>query len=455
LSGTSAQITVNGRTTSLLLYYTSANQIAGLLPSSTPPGTGTITVTYNGQAGGPSPITVLQNNFGVYTVPQNGSGPGIVTFPDYSLVSQTKAANPGETLIIWGTGLGAVSGDEAAGALPGDMTNLPVQVWLGGVSATVVYRGRSGCCVGEDQIAFVVPANVTGCNLPLAVQINNQVSNYSTMAVAASGRACVPGVPVVPTSVANLPEPRIGFVELEREVNPPPQSPQDQPSSDTASVNMLRLGISGAELNVRNDGPAPGSCMVIPGAPEESDPPILGLLNAGPALTLRGPAGATKTIPRSGAQYAARIGDTTPGNFLDPGAFTLTGPGGPDVGAFTASFTIPAFTWTNKPENNTIGVNRSQGARITWTGGDPEGYVRIGGEAGAPTAGAFAAFECIARAASGSFTIPPSVLLALPANGRGVLTVSSRPSITLFTAGGLDFGGIATSASFRVFANYQ
>jgi hypothetical protein len=68
LSGTSTQITVNGRTTSLLLYYTSANQISGLLPSGTPPGTGTITVTYNGQVGGPSPITVLLNTFGEYTV---------------------------------------------------------------------------------------------------------------------------------------------------------------------------------------------------------------------------------------------------------------------------------------------------------------------------------------------------------------------------------------------------
>src|SRR5206468_12312422 len=111
---------------------------AGLLPSGTPTGNGTITVTYNGQAGGPSPISVLTNNFGVYSVPQNGSGPGIVTFADYSLVSQTKAANPGETLIIWGTGLGAVTGDEAAGALPGDLTNIPVRVLVAGVPATVV-----------------------------------------------------------------------------------------------------------------------------------------------------------------------------------------------------------------------------------------------------------------------------------------------------------------------------
>lgn len=92
LSGTSAQITVNGTTTKLLFYYTSATQIAGLLPSSTPAGNGAITVTYNSQTGSPAPITVQPNNFGVYTVSQNGSGPGIVTFADYSLVSQADTS---------------------------------------------------------------------------------------------------------------------------------------------------------------------------------------------------------------------------------------------------------------------------------------------------------------------------------------------------------------------------
>jgi uncharacterized protein (TIGR03437 family) len=221
LAGTSAKVTVGGQSVDLLLYYTSANQIAGLLPSSTPIGNGTITVTYNNQTGAPSPITVVPNNFGVYTVPQNGSGPGIVTFADYTLVSQTRdancgspqtscgAANPGETLIIWGTGLGAVTGDEASGPLPGDMPNVPVQVFVGGISAKVLYRGRSGCCVGEDQIAFVVPDNLTGCLVPLAIQINNRVSNYSTISVAPSGRACVPAVSVVPPGFTALPQPRI------------------------------------------------------------------------------------------------------------------------------------------------------------------------------------------------------------------------------------------------------
>jgi uncharacterized protein (TIGR03437 family) len=56
------------------------------------------------------------------------------------------AANPGDTLILWGTGLSAVSGSDAAGAgLGQNMPNLSLQLWVGGVQAKVIYQGRSGC----------------------------------------------------------------------------------------------------------------------------------------------------------------------------------------------------------------------------------------------------------------------------------------------------------------------
>ena len=161
------------------LYYTSATQVAALMPSNTPLGTGTITVTNNGQVGNPAPITVVQNNVGIFTATSDGQGAGIVTYPDYSLVSPVKAANcggvyttcgaanPGDTLTVWATGLGPVSGNETAGAGLGvDMTSVDAKLWLGGIQAQIVFKGR-GCCIGEDQIAFVVPDNApTGCAVP-------------------------------------------------------------------------------------------------------------------------------------------------------------------------------------------------------------------------------------------------------------------------------------------------
>jgi uncharacterized protein (TIGR03437 family) len=48
LNQTSVSVTVNGVTTTPGLYYTSASAVSAVLPSSTPVGTGTVTVTYNG-----------------------------------------------------------------------------------------------------------------------------------------------------------------------------------------------------------------------------------------------------------------------------------------------------------------------------------------------------------------------------------------------------------------------
>ena len=48
LNGTSVSITVNGITTHAILYFVSPNQIAAILPSATPVGTGQITVTAGG-----------------------------------------------------------------------------------------------------------------------------------------------------------------------------------------------------------------------------------------------------------------------------------------------------------------------------------------------------------------------------------------------------------------------
>jgi len=448
----------------MLLYYTSATQIAGLLPSSTPAGTGTIVVTYNGTPGPPGPITVVQNNLGVYTVSQNGAGPGIVTFADYSLVSGTKAANPGETLIIWATGLGPVSGNEAAGALPGDMPDIPVKVWVGGVAATVVYRGRSGCCVGEDQIAFVVPAGVVDCNASLVIQINNQISNNSTMAIAASGRTCIPALAGESVEILNKSPLSLGFIGVFRESFPAtPGGPATK--SDGADGNFLKASATGAQISATLGTVPLGSCQVTtstftPGSQgSHKDEPgfSFSLLDAGAALTLTGPSG-TRTLSKSkDGGFRGQLGDGSPGNFLDPGNYTLTGPGGSDVGKFTASITLPQpLVWTNQASLAT--VTRANGVTVNWTG-DPKGTVEINGDSsfitgGGTGIGVNAAFKCLALAASGTFTVPAYVLLSLPPQ-FGNLTLGGIAPSASFTATGLDAGLFSAGSSNTISVTYR
>jgi hypothetical protein len=70
------------------------------------------------------------------------------------------------------------------------MPNLNIHVFVAGVEAAIQYRGRSGCCVGDDQIVFVVPAGVEGCALPVYVEVDNVLSNFVTMSGGNGGAVC-------------------------------------------------------------------------------------------------------------------------------------------------------------------------------------------------------------------------------------------------------------------------
>src|ERR1700685_3824929 len=74
LNGMTISVTVNGITTTPAIYYAIPTQVAAVLPSTTPVGTGTITVSYNGQSGS-APLLVTKSAFGMLTA--NGIGSGL------------------------------------------------------------------------------------------------------------------------------------------------------------------------------------------------------------------------------------------------------------------------------------------------------------------------------------------------------------------------------------------
>jgi uncharacterized protein (TIGR03437 family) len=444
LGGTSVAITVGGTMVAALMYYTSFNQIAFLVPSNTPVGAGTITVTYAGQQGAPAPIAIIPNNVGIFTVTSDGQGAGIVTYPDYSLVSATRAANcsgvnttcgaanPGDALIIWATGLGPVNGNDAAGAGLGvNMTNIPLTIWLGGVQVQASYQGRSGCCVGEDQIVFTVPANAPlGCAVPLSVQIGNLISNSVVVPIAAVGsRSCTPSNPafppavVVPLSTTSGP-----FTYADIDLMRQDQSPG---FVDKVHGEFARFTIAPAVQPFfvsYVDSPASGTCEIfnnLNGQPPAPLVPVAGL-DVGQQITVQGPNG-NKNVAGSGGTYTAMI--SANGSFLSAGTYTVSAPGGADVPKFSAQVTLPtmpAMTSPTPDAPNPTTVTRSNGLTVTWTGGQANEIIQLEGfSATDNTYNVGADFLCSVPAAAGTFTIPPSVLLAMPAGNFGGLIFRS------------------------------
>jgi uncharacterized protein (TIGR03437 family) len=100
---------------------------------------------------------------GVFTVASNGTGYGKVQHADFSPVTAQNPAQVGETVAVYLTGLGTtdpVIADGSAGPAS-SQTNSTIQVYMGGVAATVGYSGLAPQLAGLYQLNVTVPSGVT------------------------------------------------------------------------------------------------------------------------------------------------------------------------------------------------------------------------------------------------------------------------------------------------------
>ena len=458
IGGTSATVTVGGTTVNVIMYYSLASQIAGILPSSTPTGTGTIKITYQGQSV-TGPITVVQNNIGIFTVSQTGNGDAIAFVnTDNGLITPTHAANPNDVIVFWGTGLGPVTFDETKAAVQTNMTNVPLKVYIGGQQVTVLFAGRNACCSSVDVVYVAVPSGVSGCSVPVIMQINNLVSNATTIAVATDGtRTCTPTNPSV--TLTGQGTFSTGGLVLSRSVAVSAgiggiggtTTKSDSISGSFIKITPAPVSTLGSLLDI----PAYGSCLVAQynglSFPQTPQAPTVQYLDAGPSIAMSAPFG-SKTIAKSSANgvisYSLILDQTA--TTLVAGAYSFTGPGGADVGPFSVNFNNPApLNWT--PPST---ITRANGATISWTGGDPNGYLTITGTStyigDSQANSGSVTFLCTARVSAGSFTVPPPVLLALPPSSAlsgtaivlpGTLSLGTTSLSATFQATGLSLGG--------------
>jgi uncharacterized protein (TIGR03437 family) len=487
LSGVSVSVTVNGTTTSPLLYFLSSGQINAVLPSATPVGTGTITVTTSAGASAAFPIQVVESAFGLLTT-NYGSGPAkgydasVDATNQYVLFNFSEAVNPGDILELWGSGLGPV---------PGDATGVAVtpkaQVYIGGILVVPSYAGRSSY-TGLDQINVAVPAGIAGCYVSVVVQTGDYVSNFATLPVTATGRTCTDTNNPLTASILNELGPTgslsAGFISLSQLTTPGitvDGVTVGGSTIDTSSASFEKItssqfnaGAFAAALGFSSIG----SCLVdfFTTTSTSTTTAPLGFqfvpLNAGPDIDISGPDGVlampfqtldgldTYSSPLAGASFIPASG----------GSFTFSGTGGPDVGAFTtpAIQIAPAVTWSNAASIST--VTRSNGLTVKWTGGQTGGYVGITGVSltGVTTnASSYLAglFTCQVPASVGTFTVPPTVLLSLPPSSTtseggvtiplGFLLLSNAAAPVSFTAPSLNVGVVEASVEDLLFVTYQ
>jgi uncharacterized protein (TIGR03437 family) len=461
VSGVSVAATVGGTTVQCFVYYISPTQIDAVLPSSTPLGTGTVTVTNNGAKSGTFPITVVQSAFGMLSY--NGTLAAAYD-ANNNLLTPTNSANINQTIVLWGSGVGADPGndDKLYPQKINNLTNIPMQAFIGGVVAPISYRGRSQY-PGVDQVVLTVPPGVpVGCYVSIAIVSGSIVSNWSTIPIAASGRSCADPI-VIPPGSGTSTTLKVGTLIISQTTSITPQATQ---TLSTVGGLFLSETLTNFSSTAGSNQASIGNCVVYTssGAGSTSGSVTTSPLDAGATITVNGP-GTPGSVPLSvssllGSNFAYYVpaGLTVPNTFIPAagGAFVFdNGAGGKDVGHFTATLNLPgSFVWTNAAQISA--VNRSQGVNVTWTGGASGAYVIISGGSSVIVSGkaVSASFSCEAPVSAGQFTVPVPVLLSLP-GGSGSLGLATSIGTQMFTASGLDYGVLSGSMSTAKTVTYN
>ena len=432
LGGTSVRIRQGNSSVDAYLVFSSASQINGIVPSNAPLGDAELIVTFNGRSTPPVAVRTVRNNLGIFSV-GGGRGPGIIQNfiapTDQPLNTRNATAKPRQIITLWGTGAGPINTPDNVAPPVGDLP-YEFELQIGGKRARLLYNGRAPCCSGVDQIVAEIPADVPfGCSVPVQARAGELWSNTVTMAISADGSPCSdPRNPL-----ASIPQSggKIGVVSLLRAGASLRTAEGLQTLSVDLGVGLFTDVAAGGELGFSplTALPPPGSCQtyastqdltsLISGALPGGTLNGAKMLNAGSQLTVTPSGGRALPLARTDdGTYLGLLGGGIPGLgstplVLNAGTFRIAGPGGADVGNFQVDVTLgPPLVWSNREQLTSI--DRRQPFDITWTGGGADQNVLIAGLSSDQTTKATAVFVCLAPAAAGRFSVPPSAMSNLP-----------------------------------------
>ena len=138
----------------------------------------TIEVSLNGAVSPALQVPVLAAQPGIINYAGAGGNFGVILHADFQLADTAHPAVAGEIVLIYCTGLGAVSSTPADGAAAsGQSTLVAAEVTIGGIKSTVIFSGLAPGFVGLNQVNVQVPAGLKSGNQPVVVTSGGVSSN--------------------------------------------------------------------------------------------------------------------------------------------------------------------------------------------------------------------------------------------------------------------------------------
>ncbi len=441
LSGAAVEIHKDDATLRALLVSVSPNDIEAILPSNAPLGIAELVVVRDGTRSEPFQFRIVQSSFGAFYTAEQRWGQGLIRNSeqgsDGAWNGIDDSAQPGRTVTLLGTGLGAEPGSDSSAPHRVSVASAHPDITVGGRPVTkILYAGRSAGGIGMDELAFQVPADAPqGCHVPVQVRFGPIASNFVAMAIHKGGGACTdPGDWIRSASdritsagviIANHAD---MWFDLEG-------SGSTRFRVDSAFAKFVEAAPVRGSTDRKLSFPPPGTCTA-----QEHVTRMLGMLStlspldliegvpldAGEHLTFHGPHD-IRTIGKpqgSRLTYGGVLGGNPPVPatntfplFLFPGTYAVSGDG-PGTGPFEADVEVSnPIRWINRAQIDS--VDRSRGVTVRWDAARRDSLILIVAVNANNDTGAFGRALCVVAAQPGEFTVPPAVLTNLPPTRPG------------------------------------
>ncbi len=414
-------------------------QIEARMPDAIRTGAAAVIVSVDRHESARFPITIVPSNPGIFSLNGLGWGP-----------ARKEIARPGGRVSLRVNGL-AQDGRAI--------------VVIGGVSVTATRM--------HDELIFTIPSNAPeGCYVPVYIPVSpSRASNVVTIPIAKSGACSTEPAPALDTDTIGVAViARTSMQQRDGDFISDDASLVFAPKHDAIATSPLLMlppagTCSSYAVNAQSDDALPNSISAALAS-------LLGTrgLDAGSQMSLRRgeDSRAIVRVNRVPGYYRGQLGEDgphrnprAPALFLAPGDFAISSPGGKQIGAFDAHFSVQEdFEWTGRDALSTI--DRARGVTIRWRGAKPDHRIVILASNLDQITAVGAACLCVADAARGEFMIPAAMLGNIPASRDmpGVrydqLFVTSLPSKpAAFHAAGLANGTVISLYTKGRFVEYR
>ena len=177
-----SQVLVNGVVAPL--FFVSPGQINAQMPTGTAPGIARLIVNRDGAASSEQSVEIVaaQPDILIY-----GTNRAVAVNPNGGINSEAQGASPGEVIVVYLTGIGALDANVATGAVsPGSplaRVAAPASASIGGRPAGILFLGLAPGFVGLAQANLQLPEDASSGDQELVLRVGGVESNRTLIRV--------------------------------------------------------------------------------------------------------------------------------------------------------------------------------------------------------------------------------------------------------------------------------